>query len=93
MFNPLHPEDIEEKIQLNLNDGLDLNSLRDTLEEELHSTERSILVSEIQAQNLKEQLAYIDKRIAGRVDPALIDKVIKLMAEKEQLLTKAKETK
>lgn len=90
MFEPLHPEDIEEKIQLNLKKNHTLTSLKDALEMELFKIERAILNTEnnlfgsrIQVQNLKEQIAYLDKRIAGRTDLALIEKVKNLIAEKK----------
>ncbi|MFA5316206.1 MAG: hypothetical protein WC369_02140 [Dehalococcoidales bacterium] len=84
-FCPLHPVDIEEKVQLNLKGGLTLETLRDALEAELFQHKRTILASQVQVQNLIEQISYIDKRIAGRVDPALIEKTEKMMKEIEKI--------
>ena len=85
--NILKYEDIEEKIQLNIGKGLDLNKIKIALEIELNIMERHvlslkfelynnilwpffwrkyhriILTNEIQAQNLREQLIYLNHRI------------------------------
>ena len=87
-FKPLNEKDIEEKIKLNEKKGLDVQELRNRLEQELFAHERDILrvkfnytneniiinkdnwkgylkemlPLEIQAQNLREQISYINRR-------------------------------
>lgn len=75
-FQPLFSEDIEEKIEINQRDrGYSLIELKKLLEHEMFIIERQILEkmytrqpfdivrAMIQAQNLKEQVAYINNKI------------------------------
>ena len=74
-FKPLLLDDIEEKVKLNIeNNGYDLMGLKEMLEFELNLIQRDILAfinrgemismtSHIQAQNLREQIAYINNKI------------------------------
>ena len=67
-YTVLKPEDIQEKIDLNLKrEGMTLPIFKAELELELHIRERKMLGLEstihpvkIQIQNLKEQIAYIN---------------------------------
>lgn len=75
MFEPLKPEDIQEKIDLNKKDhGYSLKHLREFLQQERFKNRRKTLelrnkydellvIQDIQDQNLVEQIAYIDKKI------------------------------
>ena len=66
MIKPLLGKDIEEKILLNLKDKkFTLPTLREALEKELFEQERTTIRSMVQSQNLREQIAYIDKKIKG----------------------------
>ena len=67
LYQVLKPEDIQEKIDLNLKrEGITIEKFKSELEVELHTRERKLLELkstihpiEIQIQNLKEQIAYI----------------------------------
>ena len=61
MLERLKYKDIEEKIQINIKERMSLQQIRDSLEIELFDFERAIIRHQIQAQNLTEQIAYIDK--------------------------------
>ncbi len=68
-FKPLKREDIEEKIDLNLQ-KMTLEEFRNNLHEELFIRDRKILevqhgliLQKIQVQNIKEQLAVVEERI------------------------------
>lgn len=67
LYQPLKIEDVQEKIKLNREKGIDIKKLRDLLYEELFSGERTLLKVkstihpiEIQNQNLREQLKIIE---------------------------------
>lgn len=74
-FNPLHLEDIDESIDLNLEEwSYDLIKFKQLKEAELFVIERSMLrdiydrkplnfINYVQAQNLREQIAHITNRI------------------------------
>ena len=74
-FVPLSLDDIEEKVRINQEqNGYDLMGLKEMLEFELSLVQRDILKyihegkmihieSHIQAQNLREQIAYITNKI------------------------------
>lgn len=59
----LRPEDIDYKIERNLQLGHTLESLRAHLINEMHDFQRSILRSKIQVQNYREQITRISQRI------------------------------
>ena len=63
-LNKLKPEDIDEKIRLNEQDGIDIFKLRDNIKEELKDFQWYALRSQIQCQCYTEQLEHIEKRIA-----------------------------
>jgi TolA-binding protein len=63
-LNKLLPEDIDEKIRLNEQAGVNIYRLRDGIIEEMKDFEWTIIRSTVQCQSYKEQLAHINKRIA-----------------------------
>lgn len=59
----LNPDDIDEKIRLNLEAGVDIFKLRDLIKEELKEVEWVVIRNIVQSQSYKEQLEHIEKRI------------------------------
>jgi hypothetical protein len=59
----LAPEDIDEKIRLNANDGVDIFKLRDLIKEELKEFRWIAIRANVQCQSYEEQLEHIDNRI------------------------------
>lgn len=64
-LSKLHDDDIEEKIRLNQEVGINLVALRDSIIEELKDFEWMRIRAEVQIQNYKEQIAYMNKKIQG----------------------------
>lgn len=62
----LSPEDIDEKIRLNEQDGVDIYKLRDLITEELKDFTWVGIRANVQCQLYKEQLEHINKRIKQR---------------------------
>ena len=69
-FQPLKRDAIEEKIKLNLNNGLTLHKFKESLYDELYQRERLLLKAkydiffvEIQIQNLKEQISAVEEKL------------------------------
>ena len=67
MLKPLKYKDIEEKVQINIKEGMTLQGMRDSLERELFEFQRVLIQNQIQIQNLIEQIAYVDKKISGKI--------------------------
>jgi septal ring factor EnvC (AmiA/AmiB activator) len=63
ILEPLEYQDIDEKIEANKDKFPNLEDFRNALEIELFSLERTLLLNMAQAQNLREQISYIDKKI------------------------------
>lgn len=59
----LNPEDIDEKIRLNLEAGVDIFKLRDLIKEELKDFRWVAIRASVQCQAYEEQLEHIEKRI------------------------------
>ena len=59
----LNPEDIDEKIRLNLEAGVDIFKLRDLIKEELKDFRWVAIRANVQCQAYEEQLEHIEKRI------------------------------
>lgn len=59
----LNPEDIDEKIRLNLEAGVDIFKLRDLIKEELKDFRWVGIRAAVQCQAYEEQLEHIEKRI------------------------------
>lgn len=62
-LNTLNPEDINEKIRLNANDGIDIHKLREMIYRELCDFRWVEIRAKVQCQCYEEQLAHIDKKI------------------------------
>lgn len=62
-LSPLHHDDIEEKIKLNADAGVDIVALRNEIEKEQLEFKWMRIRAEVQIQNYDEQLAYINKKI------------------------------
>jgi len=60
MLEPLKAADIQEKVDLNLKKGMTLREIKHSLLEEKHMIERSLIRTQIQIQNLKEQIEYLE---------------------------------
>lgn len=63
-LNKLSIEDIDEKIRLNKEQGVDLIKLRDLIKEELKDFQWIALRAQIQCQLYTEQLEHMNNRIA-----------------------------
>ena len=64
-FYPLPAEAIEYKIEVNKRDyKYSLQQFRDILEKEMREFERQVIRCQVNIQSRKEQIAYIDKKIA-----------------------------
>lgn len=62
----LSPEDIDEKIRLNEQDGIDIYKLRDLIIEEEKEFAWVEIRAKVQRQSYKEQLEHINKCIQQR---------------------------
>ena len=62
-LNKLNPEDIDEKIRLNKEQGIDILKLEEMIKEELKDFQWVALRAQIQCQLYTEQLEHIEKRI------------------------------
>jgi hypothetical protein len=63
-LNTLNPEDIDQKIKLNEQDGVDIYQLRELIYKELCDFRWTEIRAKVQCQCYEEQLVHIDKRIA-----------------------------
>lgn len=59
----LNPDDIDDKIRLNKQDGVDIYKLRDLIKEEYKDFKWTAIRAEVQCQCYVEQLEHIEKRI------------------------------
>lgn len=62
-FKPLKGTDIQEKIDINLRHNRTVREIRDSLLQEKHELERNVLRQQVQIQNLKEQIEYVNHLI------------------------------
>ena len=62
-LNKLNPDDIDEKIRLNEQSGVDIYKLRDVIKEEYKDFKWMSIRAEVQCQSYLEQLEHIEKRI------------------------------
>lgn len=62
----LSPEDIDEKIRLNEQDGIDIYKLKELIKEELTCARWIIIRNTVQCQCYEEQLDHIEKVIKER---------------------------
>jgi len=65
-LNKLNPEDIDEKIRLNEQNGVDIYKLQSAIKEELKDFRWVALRAMVQCQLYEEQLEHIEKRIKER---------------------------
>ncbi len=70
-LNKLRLEDIEEKIRLNEQTGIDIYNLRELLRDELKEWQWVAIRSNVQSQFLSEQLEHIEKVIKQREEKAI----------------------
>lgn len=63
ILNKLVPEDIDEKIRLNNEAGMNIFTLRDSIKEELKDFRWMEIRAKVQCQSYEEQLEHIEKRI------------------------------
>lgn len=67
-LNKLVPEDIDKKIRLNQDAGVDIFKLQELIKEEYKDFKWMKIRAEVQCQSYQEQLEHIAKRIAeGRI--------------------------
>ena len=70
-LNKLNPEDIDEKIRLNEQNGVDIYKLQAAIKEELKDFRWVALRAMIQCQSYEEQLEHIEKRIKEKGESCL----------------------
>lgn len=63
-LNTLRVEDIDEKIRLNENAGIDIYALREDIKKQLNDFTWVSLRAQVQCQSYREQLDHINKRIS-----------------------------
>lgn len=63
VLNKLSPEDIDTKIKLNEDNGVDIYKLKELIKEEMKDFKWVALRANVQIQFYEEQLEHIDKRI------------------------------
>jgi hypothetical protein len=86
-LDKLLPEDIEEKIRLNEEAGINVYALRKLINEELKSFQWSIIRQTIQVQCYNEQLEYIDKKILfmeQEIDRKAKEALVEVQREKQE---------
>ena len=62
-LSKLSPEDIEEKIRLNEESGMDIRQLKQMIEEEMKDFQWVKIRCEVQIQLYTEQLDYINRKL------------------------------
>lgn len=67
-LNKLNPEDIDEKIRLNEENGIDIYKLKELIKEEMKDFKWVALRANIQVQFYEEQIEHINKVIKERGD-------------------------
>lgn len=65
-LNKLSPEDIDEKIRLNEDNGVDIFKLKEAIKEEMKDFKWVAIRAMVQCQLYEEQLEHIEKRIKER---------------------------
>lgn len=63
VLNKLNPQDIDEKIRKNAEDGVDIYALREHITEELKDFRWMAIRANVQCQCYEEQLDHINKKI------------------------------
>lgn len=63
-LNKLEDRDIQEKIDINVKDGVDIYQLRDLIKEEYKDFIWCKIRAEVQCQFYLEQLEYIERKIS-----------------------------
>lgn len=71
VLNKLREEDIDEKIRLNEESGIDIYKLKELLKQEQLDFIWTKIRCEVQCQFLTEQIAYIEKRIKAIEEKAI----------------------
>lgn len=62
-FELLNPKDIQEKVDLNIKQGLTLEQIRIAMIKMKNEFQRSILRQQCAAQNVQEQIEYVEALI------------------------------
>lgn len=68
---PLNTDDIDEKIRLNEDTGVDIYKLRDSIKQELKDFKWQEIRAKVQCQSYTEQLEHIENRIKKMEEKAV----------------------